>query len=177
MIVRRDVFNKIGGFDEDYFMYWEEPDLTWRIWKAGFRFVFLPMETVYHAYGTKEKKVSPQWNVQITYLGCRNQIMTIIKNGVRLRGLVMLLFVTTAWLGLFFLFLVTLNIKKAKAILQALFFLLKNLKHILQKRANLIKKLGKKYFSDQIWMSKIIDKRGIAWYFWKGIAYVLGKPF
>jgi GT2 family glycosyltransferase len=177
MIVRRDIFEKVGGFDEDYFMYWEEPDLTWRIWKAGYKFVFLPMGTVYHAYGSKEKKVSRKWDIEITYLGCRNHIATIIKNGVGLQGLKMLLSVTTAWLVFLLLFLVKLDFAKAKAILRAYLWLILNLKKLLNKRQTLQKKFGNKFFMDQRWMEKVKDNRNLNWYIGKGLSYVLGKPF
>lgn len=177
MIVRKDVFQKIGGFDEDYFMYWEEPDLTWRIWKSGCRFVFLPMGRVWHAYGTKQKPVSSHWEQQITYLGCRNQTITIVKNGVGLNGLRILSFVTLAWTGLLFMFLVILNFRKAKAIIRAFLWLVKNHKLLLKKRGGLKKRLGKRFTKDDQWFAKIIVKKGISWYLGKGISYILGKAF
>ena len=37
MIVRRDAFLAVGGFDADYFAYLEDVDLGWRLWAAGHR--------------------------------------------------------------------------------------------------------------------------------------------
>ncbi|MGB9629126.1 MAG: glycosyltransferase family 2 protein [Thermodesulfobacteriota bacterium] len=37
MVVTRDVFEKVGGFSEDYFMYGEDVDLCYRVSKQGFR--------------------------------------------------------------------------------------------------------------------------------------------
>ena len=34
MFIRKDVFEKIGGFDDDYFIFVEETDLGWRAWLA-----------------------------------------------------------------------------------------------------------------------------------------------
>lgn len=177
MIVRKDVFEEISGFDKDYFMYWEEPDLCWRIWKLRYRVVFLPMGKVWHAYGTKKKKVETKWDIQITYLGCRNHIATIIKNCVGLSGIIMLVSVASAWVGLFFLFLIKFNFRKALSVLKALFWIVKNLKIILQKRADLIERLGDKFYSDSKWMFKIKDNRGVNWYLGKGISYILGRPY
>lgn len=36
-VVRRDVFESLGGFDESFFLYFEESDLCWRAWLAGHR--------------------------------------------------------------------------------------------------------------------------------------------
>ena len=60
MVVRREIFEEIGGFDEDYVYYWEEPDLLWRVWKTGKKVVFLWMSKVWHAYGSEDKKVSEE---------------------------------------------------------------------------------------------------------------------
>jgi GT2 family glycosyltransferase len=35
MLVRRDFFNELGGFDETFFMEWEDLDLCWRAWLHG----------------------------------------------------------------------------------------------------------------------------------------------
>lgn len=55
VLVRRDVFDRLGGFDEGYFMYFEDVDLGWRIGKAGFRNVFDPSATAVHVGGTATK--------------------------------------------------------------------------------------------------------------------------
>jgi GT2 family glycosyltransferase len=51
LIVRRDVFNEVGGFDEDYFLLREETDLCWRIRLRGYKVVFIPNSIVYHYVG------------------------------------------------------------------------------------------------------------------------------
>jgi N-acetylglucosaminyl-diphospho-decaprenol L-rhamnosyltransferase len=48
LLVRRDLFDRLGGFDEGYFMYFEDVDLGWRIGRAGFRNVFEPAAVVTH---------------------------------------------------------------------------------------------------------------------------------
>ncbi len=45
---RRTMLDKIGGFDEDLFMYCEDVDLNWRAQLAGYRCVFAPDAVVYH---------------------------------------------------------------------------------------------------------------------------------
>jgi GT2 family glycosyltransferase len=51
MLVRRDVFEHHQGFDERYFMYWEDADLCRRIRGAGGTVRYLPEARVSHAVG------------------------------------------------------------------------------------------------------------------------------
>lgn len=48
LLVRRSVFESLDGFDESYFMYFEDVDLGYRIGKAGFRNVYEPAASVTH---------------------------------------------------------------------------------------------------------------------------------
>lgn len=48
MMVRRDVFEEVTGFNESYFMYIEDMDLCYRIKKTGYRVVFTPLVKVKH---------------------------------------------------------------------------------------------------------------------------------
>jgi N-acetylglucosaminyl-diphospho-decaprenol L-rhamnosyltransferase len=52
LLVRRDAFEAIGGFDEGYFMYFEDVDLGYRLDKAGWERLFLPDAVVVHIGGT-----------------------------------------------------------------------------------------------------------------------------
>ena len=45
---RRSVWEALGGFDEDLFMYLEDVDLAWRMQLAGWGTVFAPAARVYH---------------------------------------------------------------------------------------------------------------------------------
>mgnify|MGYP000161084179 CR=1 FL=1 len=40
LMMPKEVFQKVGGFDEDYFMYGEDLDLCYRIKEAGCRVVY-----------------------------------------------------------------------------------------------------------------------------------------
>ena len=51
MLVRRDAFESVGGFDEGYFMYVEDVDLCWRLGRAGWRIRYEPGARVIHAIG------------------------------------------------------------------------------------------------------------------------------
>jgi N-acetylglucosaminyl-diphospho-decaprenol L-rhamnosyltransferase len=48
VLVRRSAFEQLGGFDEGYFMYFEDVDLGYRLGKAGYRNVYEPDAVVTH---------------------------------------------------------------------------------------------------------------------------------
>lgn len=51
MILKRSIYNDIDGFDEDYFMYGEDLDLSYRIEKAGYQNYYNPLTTIIHFKG------------------------------------------------------------------------------------------------------------------------------
>jgi GT2 family glycosyltransferase len=51
MIVRRSAFDAVGGFDERYWMYWEDADLCRRLFDANWEVQFEPRAIVHHATG------------------------------------------------------------------------------------------------------------------------------
>jgi hypothetical protein len=58
LLVRRDVFEALGGFDEQFFMYWEDADLCRRARAAGRRVVYEPRATVTHLGGRASRQRS-----------------------------------------------------------------------------------------------------------------------
>ncbi len=48
--IRRDLFERLGGFDHNFFMYMEDTDLSWRARLAGYKCVAVPSSVVYHDY-------------------------------------------------------------------------------------------------------------------------------
>lgn len=48
MLIRRDLFLELGGFDDAFTAYFEDVDLGWRLWLAGYRVVFEPAAVTYH---------------------------------------------------------------------------------------------------------------------------------
>ncbi|MEI6947582.1 glycosyltransferase family 2 protein [Paraflavisolibacter sp. H34] len=58
MMVRREVLDRVGGFDEDFFMYGEDIDLSYRIRKSGFQNYYLAGTTIIHFKGESTKRGS-----------------------------------------------------------------------------------------------------------------------
>lgn len=75
MLVDRAVFLDAGGFDEDYFAYYEDVDLGWRLWLLGYRIAFCPEAVVYH-----RRNVNRPGGARTTFLLERNALFTVIKN-------------------------------------------------------------------------------------------------
>jgi N-acetylglucosaminyl-diphospho-decaprenol L-rhamnosyltransferase len=57
LLVRREILEQIGGFDEGYFMYSEELDLCRRIKEAGWQIVSLPTAQIIHHEGKSSEQV------------------------------------------------------------------------------------------------------------------------
>ncbi len=58
MLCRKAVIDEVGSFDETYFMYGEDIDLSYQIHEAGYKNVYFPNTTVIHYKGESTKKGS-----------------------------------------------------------------------------------------------------------------------
>ena len=76
MMVRSDIFRKVGGLDKDFFAHMEEIDLCWRIHSCGYKIKAVPESVIYHVGGGTLAKSSPFK----TYLNFRNGLYLLLKN-------------------------------------------------------------------------------------------------
>lgn len=56
MLVKKAVYDEVGGFDEDYFMYGEDIDLSYRVLKSGYRNYYNGSMTIVHYKGESTLK-------------------------------------------------------------------------------------------------------------------------
>ena len=175
-IIRKDLFDKVGGFDESYYMYLEETDLSWRVWLAGSRVVFIPGAIVYHAFNTPKKEFKRYYKKQIVrYYGCRNYITTLIKN-LEFKNLIKILpFHIGCWLSLALFFTLKGGITDSFLILKGIGWNILNFGVVLKKRSLINHNIRKK--RDCEILPNIMDKKKISYYFGKAFAYLTGKSY
>jgi len=56
MMIRREVYEKIGGFDQQFFMYGEDLDICYRAQKAGFKVYYVHSTEIIHYKGESTKR-------------------------------------------------------------------------------------------------------------------------
>ncbi len=76
MFIKKDLFESLGGFDEDYFAHQEEVDLCWRAKNQGHKIYYVGTSKVYHLGGSTLNNMNPKK----TYLNFRNSLFSITKN-------------------------------------------------------------------------------------------------
>ena len=74
---RRDAWEEVGGFDEDFFCYFEDVDLAFRMRLMGHRCLFVPSAVAYHIGSITSGGQQSDFSV---YYGHRNLVWTYIKN-------------------------------------------------------------------------------------------------
>ncbi|HEY3752708.1 MAG TPA: glycosyltransferase [Pseudonocardiaceae bacterium] len=80
MFVRADVFAEIGGFDERFFMFYEDVDLGWRLNLRGWRVRYEPTSIAYHRHHASMSKADGADNAREFYLLERNALAALYKN-------------------------------------------------------------------------------------------------
>ena len=77
MFVPAALYREVGGFDERFFMFYEDVDLGWRLNLLGWRVRYVPESVAYHKHHVTMKKFG---NYRETYLLERNALLSMVKN-------------------------------------------------------------------------------------------------
>jgi len=77
MFVRASVYRAVDGFDDRYFMFYEDVDLGWRLNLLGWRVRYVPTSLAYHRHHASMKSYGP-WREH--YLLERNALFSLYKN-------------------------------------------------------------------------------------------------
>jgi GT2 family glycosyltransferase/glycosyltransferase involved in cell wall biosynthesis len=80
MFVRKDVFDSVGGFDERFFMFYEDVDLGWRLNLRGWRVRYQPTSLAYHRHHASMSEVDGKDQARELFLLERNALAALYKN-------------------------------------------------------------------------------------------------
>lgn len=149
MLIRKELIDKIGLFDPDFFMYFEESDFCWRVWLAGYKILFYPKTYIYHKVGYTIKRQNP---FELNYHYYKNRISSLIKNLSNWN----IIPITTVHLFLSFciafVFLVRGSVNNPLIILRAIWWNIANLGKTLKKRkaTQKLRVVSDKYIFDKV---------------------------
>lgn len=135
LMVRKDEYHFIGGFDADFFAHMEEIDLCWRLQRMGYHIAVIPSATILHLGGGTLDYSSPKK----TYLNFRNNLYLLFKNerGHVLIWLILLRFILDGIAGIRFMALN--DWKNFMAIINAHFAFYQNIPKLWRKRKAFLK--------------------------------------
>jgi GT2 family glycosyltransferase len=87
LVVRRSALDDVGLLDDDFFAYFEESDLCWRLWLAGWEVGFAADARVRHKLGATASALPSAF---VQFHSFKNRLCTILKNAGPARLAVML---------------------------------------------------------------------------------------
>jgi GT2 family glycosyltransferase len=76
MALRTAVGRELGWFDDVFFMYYEDTDLSWRWRSRGWRIRYVPAAVLRHIHAASSKEWSPRWIFHVE----RNRLLMLTKN-------------------------------------------------------------------------------------------------
>lgn len=77
VVIRKKALDLVGGFDPDFFVYYEDTDLGWRLRKCGYKILLAPTSIVYHAVHGSTRQIP---HFTILFHEEKNRIMMLLKN-------------------------------------------------------------------------------------------------
>jgi glycosyltransferase involved in cell wall biosynthesis len=101
MAMDAEVFRRIGGFDGEFFAYYEDVDLGWRTWLAGYEVHYVPTSECWHHHSSTSRRLPIE---TVRLIQVRNPVLACFKNydDHNLRAVlpaIMGLFVRRMWMG------------------------------------------------------------------------------
>ncbi|HEU5123890.1 MAG TPA: glycosyltransferase family 2 protein [Verrucomicrobiae bacterium] len=85
-LIERELFERIGGFDSEFYMYADEYDLSWRVWIAGARALFVPAARLHHRGAADVNPAGGETRVEIRtthskrFYSNRNGLLLLLKD-------------------------------------------------------------------------------------------------
>ncbi len=143
-LIKREVIEKVGFFDPNYYMYYEDLDLSLRVWRAGYDIAYAPHSIVYHKHKSTTQNTS---NFSFLYHVEKNHIafvfthFPLMTSIIQAIGLCVRFFVATVYMTIF-LFSENLTAYEGwrqnfEARKKAVLFIIKHFFEILRKRISI----------------------------------------
>ena len=128
MVIKKDVFDKVGLFDCGYFLFYEETDFCYRVRRENYEIVYVPKAVVWHKHSATFKKIDPS-GLYKTYMLHRQRLRFIIIHFSFLKILRALIYDYMLMIKLIFL-----KPLYAFALIKAYLWNLKKLSNIVKRR-------------------------------------------
>jgi hypothetical protein len=77
VLIKRNVLEEVGGYDESFFIIHEDVDLCWRFWLRGYKTIGVPKSIVYHEALATRRKLGSSIS---SFFSARNRLIANIKN-------------------------------------------------------------------------------------------------
>jgi len=77
MAMDAKAYREVGGFDDEFFAYYEDVDLGWRTWVAGHSIAYVPKSIAYHHHSSTSRRLPME---MIRLLQVRNPLYACVKN-------------------------------------------------------------------------------------------------
>jgi GT2 family glycosyltransferase len=135
-LFRRDILLKVGGFDTSYLFGYDDMDIGWRLYLAGYKVLYVPEAVIYHKAGgsTRDRPGAARPRPEFYYLMKRNRVISLIKN-YSLSNMFFSLFVTLLEYYLTLLYFISTREKVYGLMLvRAIWYPMRHLKKIIAKR-------------------------------------------
>ena len=80
--IRTEAGREVGWFDDDFFLYYEDTDLSWRLRAAGWAIRYEPTAVVRHVHSA----TSVEWSPTFVFHTDRNRLLMLVKNATTWRA-------------------------------------------------------------------------------------------
>ena len=80
MMIHKDVFDKVGFFDPDYFMYYEDSEYCARMLQKGVKLLYIQSTRLFHYEGGSQREHHLERNRLATYYWTRNRLLLACKH-------------------------------------------------------------------------------------------------
>jgi GT2 family glycosyltransferase len=128
-VIRREIIERIGGLNEDPFMYYDDVDLSWVVNLMGYKIYCVPESVMYHEY---ELRMTPQKMLWLEQ-GRLNSIIRYFEPCTFVALLPLLSFTEVLISG----YCLIRGPRYVWAKVMALFFVLKNIRNLLRRRGQI----------------------------------------